>query len=135
MSTYLIACLVSEFSFRQARPVIRKDSDNQSTQNVTDIRIWARADAIDQVDLAVKVTPNMLEFLEEYFQVSFPLPKIDLVGLPDFSSGAMENWGLVTYRETTLLVNPKSAAVRDEMNVERVIAHELAHQWLDHLYD
>lgn len=98
MSTYLIACLVSEFSFRQARPVIRKDSDNQSTQNVTDIRIWARADAIDQVDLAVKVTPNMLEFLEEYFQVSFPLPKIDLVGLPDFSSGAMENWGLVTYR-------------------------------------
>lgn len=133
MSTYLIACLVSEFSFRQARPVIRKDSDNQSTQNVTDIRIWARADAIDQVDLAVKVTPNMLEFLEEYFQVSFPLPKIDLVGLPDFSSGAMENWGLVTYRETTLLVNPKSAAVRDEMNVERVIAHELAHQWFGNL--
>lgn len=99
MSTYLVACLVSEFSFRQARSVIRKHkSDDRAAQNVTEVRIWARADVIDQVDMAVKVTPDMLEFLEQYFQVPFPLPKIDLVGLPDFSSGAMENWGLVTYR-------------------------------------
>ncbi len=98
MSTYLVACLVSEFDFRQARPVIRPLNDDRTTNNVTEVRIWARPDAIHQADLAVKITPTMLEFLESYFQVPFPLPKVDLVGLPDFSSGAMENWGLVTYR-------------------------------------
>jgi aminopeptidase N len=98
MSTYLVACLVSEFAFRQARSVIRVVDGDQSTQNVTEIRIWARSDAIEQVDRAVQVTPVMLEFLEQYFQVPFPLPKVDLVGVPDFNSGAMENWGLITYR-------------------------------------
>lgn len=95
MSTYLVAFAVSEFTFRQARPVIRGQSD---MQNVTEVRIWARSEAIDQANLAVQVTTNMLEFLENYFRVTFPLPKVDLIGLPDFSSGAMENWGLITYR-------------------------------------
>lgn len=97
MSTYLVACVVSEFTFRPARSIIRSTNDT-TTLNVTDIRIWARADAINQAELAVAVTPIMLEFLENYFQVPFPLPKVDLIGLPDFSSGAMENWGLITYR-------------------------------------
>ena len=98
MSTYLVACVVSEFDFRQARSVVRLNNEDQTASNVTEVRIWSRPDAIDQANLAVKVTPDMLEFLERYFQVPFPLPKVDLIGLPDFSSGAMENWGLVTYR-------------------------------------
>ena len=57
------------------------------TDTSTEIRIWAREDAIEQVAFAVEVTPIMLEFLEDYFQVPFPLPKLDLVGLPDFASG------------------------------------------------
>lgn len=98
MSTYLVAFLVSEFAFKQARSVVRDVSRQPGAQNVTEVRIWARPDVIDQADLAVQVTTDMLEFLERYFQVPFPLPKVDLVGLPDFASGAMENWGLVTYR-------------------------------------
>lgn len=98
MSTYLVACLVSEFDFRQARSVVRTTNGNPAMQNVTEVRIWARPEAIDQANLAVQVTPDMLEFLEDYFQITFPLPKVDLVGLPDFASGAMENWGLITYR-------------------------------------
>ncbi len=106
MSTYLVACLVSEFAFRTARPVIRQVGGNdQSSHNVTEVRIWARSDAIEQADRAVQVTSDMLEFLEQYFQVPFPLPKVDLVGLPDFSSGAMENWGLITYRFSWLKSN------------------------------
>lgn len=66
--------------------------------NATEVRVWARPEALDQTDRAVEVTPAMLEFLEQYFQVPFPLPKVDLVAIPDFSSGAMENWGLITYR-------------------------------------
>lgn len=97
MSTYLVACLISQFTFREARPVVRV-LEGQNETTTTEIRIWARPDAINQTDLAVKATPDMLEFLERYFQVPFPLPKVDLVALPDFSSGAMENWGLITYR-------------------------------------
>ncbi len=98
MSTYLVAILISPFSFRQAKTVIRPSIADNNVSDSTEVRIWARPDAINETDLAVEVTPTMLEFLENYFQVHFPLPKVDLIGLPDFSSGAMENWGLITYR-------------------------------------
>jgi aminopeptidase N len=91
MSTYLVAILVSEFSMRAAKTVVRPTVDDEEMKNVstTEIRIWAREDAIEQVNFAVEVTPIMLEFLEDYFQVPFPLPKLDLVALPDFSSGTV----------------------------------------------
>ena len=100
MSTYLVACLISDFEFREASPVTRQIRTNSSDASATStaVRIWAERDMVDQTELAVKVTTPMLEFLERYFQVEFPLPKIDLVALPDFSSGAMENWGLITFR-------------------------------------
>jgi len=87
MSTYLVACLVSNFSMRAAKTVVRPVVDGVGKNTSTEIRIWAREDAIEQVSFAVEVTPIMLEFLEDYFQVPFPLPKLDLVGLPDFASG------------------------------------------------
>lgn len=98
MSTYLVACLISEFDFRKARTVTRTVGNQTEDVLTTEVRIWARPEALNQTQRAVEVTPPMLEFLEEYFQVYFPLPKVDLVALPDFSSGAMENWGLITYR-------------------------------------
>lgn len=102
MSTYLVACVISQFTFQQGRTVTRQVTSNTNDEETiatsTEVRIWARPEAIDQTALAVEVTPAMLEYLESYFQVPFPLPKVDLIGLPDFSSGAMENWGLITYR-------------------------------------
>ena len=62
---------------------------------------------IEQAKYATEITPKILDFYEEFFQLQFPLPKLDLIGIPDFGAGAMENWGLVTYRMTNLLCDPK----------------------------
>lgn len=88
MSTYLVAFMISEME--------HKDTD-KADGNVK-FRIWARKDAIDQVEFVKKLGPKILSFYEKYFDIKFPLPKQDLVALPDFFHGAMENWGLVTFR-------------------------------------
>lgn len=88
MSTYLVAYMVSEFGYKTSPP---------RPNNVT-FRIWSRKDALGQTDFASKVGPEVLEYFEEYFDVKYPLPKQDMAALPDFAAGAMENWGLVTYR-------------------------------------
>lgn len=96
-------------------------------------KIWARRDAIDQVDYAKYIGPKVLKFYENYFDVKFPLPKMDMIAIPDFSAGAMENWGLVTYRETALLFSPNISSASSQHRVASVIAHELAHQWFGNL--
>lgn len=84
MSTYLVAYAVCDF---------------ESKETVVDMmgdilfRIWARRDVISQVEYARVVGPKVLKFYEEYFDIKFPLPKMDMVAIPDFSAGAMENWG------------------------------------------
>ncbi|XP_075214474.1 endoplasmic reticulum aminopeptidase 1-like isoform X2 [Lycorma delicatula] len=88
MSTYLVAFMISEME--------HKDTD-KADGNVK-FRIWARKDAIDQVEFVKKLGPKILSFYEKYFDIKFPLPKQDLVALPDLIHGAMENWGLVTFR-------------------------------------
>ena len=74
----------------------------------------------------------MLHYYDDYFGIHFPLKKLDLIGLPDFEAGAMENFGAITYRETAMLIDPKTAHRREE---ERgaVITHEMAHQWFGDL--
>lgn len=88
MSTYLVAFMVSEFEYKEA----------DKTKNNVTFRIWARKDALNQVEFARKIGPKFLEYYENYFDVKYPLPKQDMVAIPDFSAGAMENWGLITYR-------------------------------------
>jgi aminopeptidase N len=87
MSTYLVAYTVNDFEYKEAKM--------EATEDVK-FRIWARRDAIDQVDYASDVGPKVLRFYENYFDEKFPLPKIDMIAIPDFSAGAMENWGLIT---------------------------------------
>lgn len=82
MSTYLIAFVVSDFEFIT--------SGNFS--------VWARQDAIPQAKHSLDVGPKILRYFEDFFQIKFPLPKVDMIALPDFAAGAMENWGLITYR-------------------------------------
>ncbi|PAV75254.1 hypothetical protein WR25_17695 [Diploscapter pachys] len=122
MSTYLLAVLVSAF-----------EKIEKKTKRGTLFRIWARPEAINTTQYALEAGVKVLEFYEGYYGVSFPLEKQDMVAVPDFSAGAMENWGLVTYRETDLLYDPKIYSNEGKRRVAVVIAHELAHQWFGNL--
>ena len=93
MSTYLLAFVVSDFVYKTSEPL----------PNGVEFRSWSREEAKDQTKWASQIGPRILAFYEEYFNVSFPLPKMDMIAIPDFISGAMENWGLITYRESRLL--------------------------------
>ncbi|XP_030752545.1 aminopeptidase N-like [Sitophilus oryzae] len=125
MSTYLVAYVVSDFHYEEAEPL--KDMNNVT------FRIWARSDALNQVDFAKEVGPKALRYFEKFFNIDYPLPKQDMVAIPDFSAGAMENWGLITYREAYLLYDPQVSSKVSQHRVASVIAHELAHQWFGNL--
>ncbi|XP_032119707.1 aminopeptidase N [Sapajus apella] len=124
MSTYLLAFIISEFTY----------VEKQASNGVL-IRIWARPSAIaaGHGDYALNVTGPILNFFASHYNTSYPLPKSDQIGLPDFNAGAMENWGLVTYRENSLLFDPLSSSSSNKERVVTVIAHELAHQWFGNL--
>lgn len=123
MSTYLLAFVVSKFSY----------VESPAELSATKFRIWARNDAINQTSYASTIGPKVLTIFEKWFNIPFPLPKQDMVALPDFSAGAMENWGLITYRETALLFDEKESSFMSKERVAEVIAHELAHQWFGNL--
>ncbi|XP_022171836.1 aminopeptidase N-like [Myzus persicae] len=123
MSTYLVAYMVSDFVYIK--------SDGGDTE--VEFRIIARKDAANQTELANNLGPKVLKYYEDYFDEKFPLSKQDMVAIPDFSAGAMENWGLVTYRETALLIDLDVATINDVHGVAVTIAHELAHQWFGNL--
>uniref|UniRef100_A0A4W2GDV4 Aminopeptidase n=1 Tax=Bos indicus x Bos taurus TaxID=30522 RepID=A0A4W2GDV4_BOBOX len=124
MSTYLLAYIVSEFT-----------SVESVAPNDVQIRIWARpkATADNHGLYALNVTGPILNFFANHYNTAYPLPKSDQIALPDFNAGAMENWGLVTYRENALLYDPQSSSSSNKERVVTVIAHELAHQWFGNL--
>lgn len=122
MSTYLLAFVYGKIDYKESK-----------TKNGTLVRGYATADNVKFVDFALETAVKCLEFYEEYFGISFPLPKIDMVALPDFASGAMENWGLITYREQCMLVDPNNTSLPTKQYVAMVVAHELAHQWFGNL--
>ncbi|XP_043371287.1 endoplasmic reticulum aminopeptidase 2-like isoform X3 [Dermochelys coriacea] len=122
MSTYLVAYIVCDFKSVQA-----------TTSSGIKVSIYASPDKWSQTHYALETAVKLLKFYEKYFDISFPLPKLDLVAIPDFQSGAMENWGLITYRETSLLYDPKTSSAFDKLWVTKVIGHELAHQWFGNL--
>ncbi|RVE44190.1 hypothetical protein evm_011145 [Chilo suppressalis] len=126
MSTYLVAYFLSDFG--------SLETSYLSKDNITKaIRIWTRPDLINKAKYALDITPKLLSYYEDVFGVPYALDKVDLVAVPDFSSGAMENWGLITFRETTLLFDEVDGVPREKQNVAIDIAHELAHQWFGNL--
>ncbi|KAK1174274.1 endoplasmic reticulum aminopeptidase 2-like isoform X1 [Acipenser oxyrinchus oxyrinchus] len=122
MSTYLVAFIVCDFK-----------SVSQITSTGIEVSIYAVPDKWDQTHYALEAAVKLLEFYEQYFNIYYPLPKQDLVAIPDFQSGAMENWGLTTYRETSLLFDAETSSASDKLWVTMVIGHELAHQWFGNL--
>lgn len=122
MSTYLVAYIVCDFL-----------SVSRTTQHGVKISVYAVPEKIDQASFALDAAVKLLDFYDDYFDIPYPLPKQDLAAIPDFQSGAMENWGLTTYRETALLFDPEKSSASDKLGITKVIAHELAHQWFGNL--
>jgi len=122
MSTYLLAFIFGDLKYLESR-----------TNSGVVVRTYATADNIEFTRFALDIAVKCLEFYDQYFDISYPLPKCDLIALPDFSSGAMENWGCVTFREQALLVDPANTSLQIKQYVAMVVAHELAHQWFGNL--
>jgi len=122
MSTYLLAFIVGDFEYLQKK-----------AKNGVRIRVYTTPGKKHQARFALDCAVKTLEFYEKYFAIPYPLPVLDMVAIPDFSSGAMENWGAVTYRESALLVDEKHSSLGNKQWVALVVAHELAHQWFGNL--
>ena len=82
---------------------------------------------------SLELGKKLLTSYEKYFGIKYPLPKLDLIAIPDFAAGAMENWGAITFRETILLYDPKTSSTRTKQFIAEVISHEIAHQWFGNL--
>ncbi|XP_076258211.1 suppressor of ER stress-induced death [Rhynchophorus ferrugineus] len=117
MSTYLVAFVISDFRFIKSG----------------EFSIWARPSALSQAEYSLEIGPKVLKYYEQFFGIKYPLPKIDMVAIPDFSAGAMENWGLITYREPALLYQKGVSSKASQQRIAHVVSHELAHQWFGNL--
>uniref|UniRef100_G3SXU5 Aminopeptidase n=1 Tax=Loxodonta africana TaxID=9785 RepID=G3SXU5_LOXAF len=122
MSTYLVAFIISDFK-----------SVSKMTKSGVKVSVYAVPDKINQADYALDAAVTLLEFYEDYFSIPYPLPKQDLAAIPDFESGAMENWGLTTYRESSLLFDAEKSSASSKLGITMIVSHELAHQWFGNL--
>uniref|UniRef100_A0A0F7Z9B0 Leucyl-cystinyl aminopeptidase-like n=1 Tax=Crotalus adamanteus TaxID=8729 RepID=A0A0F7Z9B0_CROAD len=121
MSTYLVAVIVGNLDY------------NSKEINKILVSVYAVPQKLGQTEYALNTAVKLLEFYQNYFNITYPFNKIDLVALPDFQAAAMENWGLITFRETALLYDNNISSEIDKKRVTAVIAHELAHQWFGNL--
>jgi aminopeptidase N len=117
MSTYLLAFLVGDFK------CIEGSSDG------VPIRACATPERVQYAQFALESAEYILHYYDNYFGIKYPMPKLDMIGIPDFEAGAMENFGAITYRESDMLVDEKNAPVSAKAGVASVVAHEMAHQW------
>ncbi|HEX5797122.1 MAG TPA: M1 family metallopeptidase [Candidatus Saccharimonadales bacterium] len=123
MSSYLLAFIIGELHCVEAE-----------TKTGITMRTWATVAQPEKfLEYANNEAVSALEFFSDYFQTPYPLVKCDQVALPDFESGAMENWGLITYREIALLADPDNRSLSTEQYISMVIAHEISHQWFGNL--
>ncbi|RGP77469.1 aminopeptidase [Fusarium longipes] len=122
MSTYLLAFIIG-------------DLKHYETNNFrVPIRVWCTPDQnLDHAVFSAELGARTLEFYEQQFGSKYPLPKMDMVAVPDFAAGAMENWGLITYRVVDLLLDEKTSSAVTKKRVAEVVQHELAHQWFGNL--
>lgn len=122
MSTYLVAFVVCDYA-----------SLTSHTKRNTKVGVYAPKDKISTAQFALDSAVKILDYYENFFGVEYPLPKQDLIAIPDFAAGAMENWGLITYRMTAILYDPAVSSAKNQQWVAVVVAHELAHQWFGNL--
>jgi len=131
MSTYLLAFIIGEFEYIQGET--HPNGSSGQAKNNTQVRVFTTAGKKHQAKFALKVAIKSLEFYNEYFDIPYPLPTLDLIAIPDFESAAMENWGAITFRETAILVDEDNTSLSNKQWIAIVIAHEIAHQWFGNL--
>ncbi|NXA39983.1 AMPE aminopeptidase, partial [Eudromia elegans] len=122
MSTYLVCFAVHQFQWIERTSASGKP-----------LRVYVQPLQIHTAEYAANVTKIVFDFFENYFNLSYSLPKLDKIAIPDFGTGAMENWGLITYRETNLLYDPNESASSNKQRVAAVVTHELVHQWFGNI--
>lgn len=122
MSSYLLALAVGRF-----------DSIRAQTESGTLIRVLTVPGQADLGEFALDIARRSLVYYESYFDVPYPLPKLDMLAAPDFAAGAMENWGLAIFREVDLLCNISTVGVSRKVRIATVVAHELSHMWFGNL--
>lgn len=122
MSTYLVAFVVSKFGYA---PI----------PSMSYAKVYAAKDRLDQSKYAVEVTPKIVTALNKFTNIPYDskMKKLDQIAIPDFAAGAMENWGLVTYREKALLWSKEGSTTKNKQSLATVIAHELTHSWFGNL--
>src|SRR5688572_19488365 len=121
MSTYLVAMIVGDFVCRDGA------SDG------TAIRICSTPDKLQLTGFALDAAQHQLKFFNDYFGFKYPFGKLDIIAVPDFAAGAMENAGAITFRERLLLIDPERSSVAVRKQVASIISHEIAHQWFGNL--
>jgi aminopeptidase N len=126
MSTYLVAFYVGESDY------IERDIKNYWSKNKLTVRVFTPLGKKEKGEFALDLACKVLNFYEQYFGIDYPLSKMDMIAIPDFSAGAMENWGLITYRERLILCDD-DVSIRSKVSIAYVICHELAHQWFGNL--
>lgn len=122
MSTYLVAFIIGEL---EGTEPVQADG--------TPIRIWALRGKSQLANFARDCAAATLTFFSHYYGIKYPADKLDLIAIPNFASGAMENLGAITFRETALLVDEESASHAELERVADVVAHEIAHMWFGDL--
>jgi len=121
VSTYLIYLGVGEFEYLTGKT------------GKVQIRVITTKGNKSKGKFSLELGKKLLTSYENYFGIKYPLPKLDLIAIPDFAAGAMENWGAITFRETILLYDPKTSSTRTKQFIAEVISHEIAHQWFGNL--
>lgn len=122
MSSYLLAFIIGHFEYVET-----------TTSEGVKVRVYVTPGKKKQAAFALEVSAKLMTFYHDYFGIEYPMRTMDLIAIPDFANGAMENWGAVTYRETALLVDPENSSLHTKQWVALIIAHELAHQWFGNL--
>lgn len=122
MSTYLVAFVICDYTHI-----------GNLTERGVSLSVYTPPPYQKQAAFALKTASHIMDFFDDFFGIPYPLPKQDLIAIPDTVTGAMENWGLITYRETAILYDPNQTSTLSHQRVAAVIAHEIVHQWFGNL--
>ncbi|KAK9245635.1 peptidase family M1-domain-containing protein [Lipomyces tetrasporus] len=127
MSTYLLAWACGDFEYVEAF------TDRLYNGKKVPVRVYTTKGIVKQGEFALQNAYKIVDYFSDIFEIDYVLPKVDLLAVHEFSHGAMENWGLITYRTTALLFDPETSDSKYKNRVAYVVAHELAHQWFGNL--